>query len=170
MASALSKTTSAAVKALPKTFRRFPKPLFRINTGPLIKLRPKRTADHVPQTQDYDIVTTGLKSASAAPFFTNMWVDSTHENSGREEQQQAAEEERDGPARKVTPRMLLGEHVEPRRARTEYEGPNGLRLRLNTAFTQHYFLRQWRGESPVVFAVQAGETPYDQRSYLHILT
>lgn len=148
---------------LPKFFRRFPKPFFRINAGAQVSLRPKRTADPVPRATEYDIITTGLQPSEPASISSDSGGGSSSSSSFVSQWLNAATaEDADAPAApRVNRRALLHEHVEPRIRRAEGGGktPNGLRLRLNTAFTRHYFLRQWRGESPIVFAVQEGECP-----------
>lgn len=134
---------------LPKIYKRFPKELFRINAGALVNVRPKATPGPVPIVSKYDIITTGLTpddGEAKAPAFTSMWIEALRQD------------KKETPAPRVNQRALLHEHVEPRAVKGRaFAGPNGLRLRLNTPFTQHYILRQWKGENPVVFAVQAGK-------------
>ncbi len=54
--------------ALAATYKRFPKPLFRVNSGPLVKVRPKIAYDGKPASvrAGYDIITTGLAPAGVA--------------------------------------------------------------------------------------------------------
>lgn len=135
-------TTKAAASALIKTYRRFPKELFRINAGTRIALRPKTFEP--PSTSYYDIATANWNREEEEP---------AARPAGIYTEQRLPKQVRPEP----TPEELLDDDVVPRALDPEtYKGPNGMQMRMNTAYTRHYIKTEWKGKEPIVFLVQEG--------------
>jgi hypothetical protein len=166
---------------LAKLYNRFPKALFRINTGLIVKIRPKLVLDGKPAFLNggYDIITASLEptaedNASAVDqegherdhlaskmkhaAFPNMQTDPLQRLDNKPKTTTEVAEEV-GDFLVLGENDLLSDNVQPRSMRPKtWQGPNGLRLRLNTPATRYYFHRRARlnSNNRIIMSIQPG--------------